>query len=105
MSLIPAEATDLSELNFLVGSKPACVQCDGTYRALDSRGIPYESKDMSLNENAELLKLSQSLGCMQAAVTFVYRRGIRIDHFSGFRPDKVAAYAALADGKGEAAAA
>ena len=30
-----------------VYSKPSCVQCNATYRALDSKGIDYEVLDLS----------------------------------------------------------
>ena len=30
-----------------VYTKPACVQCNATYRALDKKGIAYEVVDMS----------------------------------------------------------
>jgi glutaredoxin-like protein NrdH len=41
-----------------VYTKPSCVQCTATYRALDNKGIEYD------------------------------------DHWSGFRPDKIAGLAA-----------
>ncbi len=65
-----------------VYTKPACVQCNATYRALDKKGITYESVDMS--QDAEALDRVRSLGYMQAPVVVTEK-----DHWSGFRPDKI----------------
>ena len=35
-----------------VYSKPSCVQCTATYRALDKQGIEYEVFDLSEDEKA-----------------------------------------------------
>ena len=69
-----------------VYSKPACVQCNATYRALDKKGIAYETVDMS--QDAEALERVRSLGYMQAPVVITSE-----DHWSGFRPDKIKALA------------
>lgn len=66
---------------------PSCVQCKATYRALDSKGLEYEIFDVSEDEKA--LELVKSLGYLQAPV--VVADG---DHWSGFRPDKIADLAA-----------
>lgn len=66
-----------------VYSKPACVQCDATYRALDKRGIEYKVVD--LTEDAEALTKVTSLGYMQAPVVIAGE-----EHWSGFRPDQIA---------------
>ncbi|WP_313815603.1 glutaredoxin-like protein NrdH [Citricoccus sp.] len=65
-----------------VYSKPACVQCNATYRALDKKGIAYETVDMS--QDAEALERVRSLGYMQAPVVIS-----GAEHWSGFRPDKI----------------
>jgi len=65
-----------------VYTKPACVQCNATYRALDSRGIEYEILDVTQDEIA--LETVKGLGYLQAPV--VVTDG---DHWSGFRPDKI----------------
>lgn len=65
-----------------VFSKPSCVQCNATYRALDKKGIKYESIDIS--QDAEALEYVRSLGYVQAPVV-VTDQG----HWSGFRPDKI----------------
>ncbi|WP_026535676.1 glutaredoxin-like protein NrdH [Arthrobacter sp. H14] len=65
-----------------VYTKPACVQCNATYRALDKKGITYQSVDMS--QDPEALDRVRSLGYMQAPVVVTEK-----DHWSGFRPDKI----------------
>ncbi|MGO1392801.1 glutaredoxin-like protein NrdH [Agrococcus casei] len=70
-----------------VYSKPACVQCTATYRALDAQGIQYEIFDVTADEKA--LETVKDLGYMQAPVVITGD-----DHWSGFRPDKISAIAA-----------
>ncbi|PJJ55709.1 glutaredoxin-like protein NrdH [Compostimonas suwonensis] len=70
-----------------VYSKPACVQCNATYRALDSKGIEYEIFDVTADEHA--LETVKELGYLQAPVVITDE-----DHWSGFRPDKIAELAA-----------
>ncbi|MDF2917992.1 MAG: glutaredoxin-like protein NrdH [Microbacterium sp.] len=66
-----------------VYSKPSCVQCNATYRALDSKGIEYQVIDLS--ENPAALEYVQDLGYLQAPVVVVDDH----DHWSGFRPDHI----------------
>ena len=70
-----------------VYTKPSCVQCNATYRALDKKGITYQSGDISTDPAA--LEHVLSLGYQQAPV--VITDG---DHWSGFRPDKISELAA-----------
>jgi glutaredoxin-like protein NrdH len=65
-----------------VYTKPACVQCNATYRALDAKGIEYRITDLS--QDADALEQVKSLGYMQAPVVITDE-----DHWSGFRPDKI----------------
>ncbi|WP_029149619.1 glutaredoxin-like protein NrdH [Microbacterium indicum] len=65
-----------------VYSKPACVQCNATYRALDAKGIEYEVTDVT--ENADALEQVKALGYLQAPVVIADE-----EHWSGFRPDKI----------------
>ncbi|MEG9247839.1 glutaredoxin-like protein NrdH [Arthrobacter sp. Soc17.1.1.1] len=69
-----------------VYTKPACVQCNATYRALDKKGIAYQSVDISQDPTA--LERVRSMGYMQAPVVITDN-----DHWSGFRPDKISALA------------
>ncbi|KQS14824.1 glutaredoxin-like protein NrdH [Curtobacterium sp. MCLR17_007] len=70
-----------------VYTKPSCVQCTATYRALDNKGIEYEVHDVSTDEAA--LEHVKSLGYLQAPVVVTDD-----DHWSGFRPDKIATLSA-----------
>ncbi len=70
-----------------VYTKPSCVQCTATYRALDNKGIQYEVLDVSADDAA--LEQVKSLGYLQAPVVVT-----EDDHWSGFRPDKIAALTA-----------
>jgi len=74
-------------MSVTVYTKPSCVQCTATYRALDNKGVEYEVRDVSTDEAA--LEMVKSLGYLQAPV--VVTDG---DHWSGFRPDKIATLAA-----------
>ena len=67
-------------------SKPNCVQCSATRRALDKAGLVYETVDISLD--AEALEQVTSLGYAQAPVVVAGE-----EHWSGFRPDKIKALA------------
>ena len=70
-------------------SKPACVQCDATKRALNKTGIPFDVVDIT--QDASALGHVKALGYAQAPVVVTEQ-----DHWSGFRPDKLKALAALA---------
>ncbi|CAM3533476.1 glutaredoxin-like protein NrdH [Micrococcus flavus] len=72
-----------------VYTKPACVQCNATYRALDKKGIAYDVVDMS--QDPEALERVRGLGFMQAPVVVT-----ETDSWSGFRPDKIDALAEAA---------
>lgn len=73
-------------MNVTVYTKPACVQCNATYRALDKKGIAYQSVDVT--QDPEALERLKAMGYMQAPVVVT-----DADHWSGFRPDKIAAIA------------
>ena len=62
-------------------SKPNCVQCTATYRAMDKAGLSYETVDISLD--AQALEQVKSLGYAQAPVV------VAGEDWSGFRPDKI----------------
>lgn len=72
-----------------VYSKPRCVQCAATCRALDARGVTYEVVDLTVNADA-LAYVSDELGYAQAPVVVVSEQ----DHWSGFRPDLIEKHAA-----------
>lgn len=72
-----------------VYSKPNCVQCTATYRALDGKGIEHQVIDLTTNA-AALEYVMGELGYSQAPVVVVDEH----DHWSGFRPDKIAQHVA-----------
>ena len=71
-------------MTITVYTKPACVQCNMTYKALDKAGLYYEVVDIS--EDAEARDYVMALGYLQAPV--VVAEG---EHWSGFRPDRIKA--------------
>ena len=72
-----------------VYSKPNCVQCNATYRALDKAGLVYRTVDVALD--VEALEQVRALGYAQAPVVVAGE-----EHWSGFRPDKIKALALAA---------
>lgn len=65
-----------------VYTKPACVQCDATKKALDKLGIEYRSVDVT--EDAEAGEYVLALGYLQVPVVVT-----ATGHWSGFRPDNI----------------
>ena len=73
-------------MTITVYSKPACVQCNATYRALDKLDTEYTVVDIS--EDADARDYVMSLGHLQAPVVIVDG-----EHWSGYRPDRIKALA------------
>lgn len=67
---------------FTVYTKPGCVQCTATRKALDRAGISYELVDIT--EDSSARDFVMSLGYTSAPV--VVAGG---EHWSGFRPDRI----------------
>lgn len=65
-----------------VYSKPGCVQCTATCRAMDQRGIDYRVIDISKDEQS--YALVRELGYMQVPVIMT-----NDGHWSGFQPDRI----------------
>lgn len=65
-----------------VYTKPACVQCTATKRALDKAGLDYELVDISEDEEAR--DRVMALGHLQAPVVSAGE-----EHWSGFRPERI----------------
>lgn len=70
-------------MSITVYSKPACVQCTATTRALDAKGIHYDVVDLTQDDSA-MTRVTE-LGYRQAPVVIAGS-----DHWSGFRPDMIA---------------
>ncbi|MFT4021479.1 MAG: glutaredoxin-like protein NrdH [Acinetobacter sp.] len=73
-------------MTITIYSKPSCVQCNATYRALNKHGIAYEIVDLTQDQTA--MEMVKSLGYQQVPVVVAGD-----DHWSGFRPDKISALA------------
>lgn len=69
-------------MSVTVYSKPACVQCTATTRALEARGLDYRLID--LTEDAQAMERVTSLGYRQVPVVVAGE-----DHWAGFRPDMI----------------
>lgn len=69
-------------MSITVYSKPACVQCTATTRALDAKGIAYHIVD--LTEDDAAMEMVTSLGYRQAPVVVAGEA-----HWAGFRPDMI----------------
>lgn len=67
-----------------VYSKPACVQCNSTYKKLDKKGVEYVTVDVS--QDAEAFSyITEELG--YSAVPVVVTDD---DHWAGYNPEKIA---------------
>jgi glutaredoxin-like protein NrdH len=80
---------ELIPMTITVYTKPGCVQCDATKRALDKNEIAHQTVDISTD--AKALARIKALGYLQAPVVVTDQ-----DHWSGFRPDKIEELAQLA---------
>lgn len=69
-------------MTITVYSKPACVQCTATYRALDRAGIAYDVVDIS--DDTDARDYIMALGYLQVPVVVAGEL-----HWSGFRPDRI----------------
>jgi glutaredoxin-like protein NrdH len=83
---MPTPPTATSSTTITVYSKPRCVQCDATYRALDNLGREYVVVD--LTEDADARDYVMALGHLQAPVVVAGDK-----HWSGYRPDQISALA------------
>lgn len=69
-------------MTITVYSKPACVQCAATTRALEARGLSFDVIDLT-QDDAAFSRVSD-LGYRQAPVVVAGD-----DHWAGFRPDLI----------------
>ena len=76
-------------MSVTVYTKPSCVQCNATKRALAKAGLAY--REVDLTQDAEALETVKAMGYQSAPVVFAEG-----DHWSGFRPDKITALTAAA---------
>lgn len=71
-------------MSITVYTKPNCVQCSATQRAMDKQGLDYNTVDLTQDVNA--LNHVKELGFSQAPVVLAGEEA-----WSGFRPDKIKA--------------
>lgn len=76
-------------MSVTVYTKPSCVQCNATKRALAKAGLAY--REVDLTQDAEALETVKAMGYQAAPVVFAGG-----EHWSGFRPDKIKALTAAA---------
>ncbi|MGX1926654.1 glutaredoxin-like protein NrdH [Vibrio sp. NH-7] len=69
-------------MDIVVYSKPQCVQCTATVKALKAKGISHKVIDLTLDNSA--MQSVQSMGYRQAPVVVAGAK-----HWSGFRPDMI----------------
>lgn len=75
-------------MSITVYTKPSCVQCNATKRALQKNGLEFTEVD--LTQDADALATVKALGYQQAPVVFAGG-----DHWAGYRPDKIRALAGI----------
>lgn len=86
------EYGQLDEIVVIV--KPACVQCNATYKALDKLGTEHVGSEFTYevidaSQDAEVRDFVLKLGYLQLPVIIVGRNGRPDEHWSGFRPDRI----------------
>lgn len=74
-------------MDITVYTKPACVQCNATYKALEKEGLEYSVVDISEDDDAR--DMVMALGYLQAPVVVAGD-----ESWSGFRPDNIKRLAA-----------
>lgn len=76
-------------MRIIIYTKNNCVQCNATKNALDRHGIDYQL--INLDAQPDAIDNLKSLGYRQVPVVMADD-----DHWSGFRPDKIAGLRQLA---------
>lgn len=79
---LPQKRKGNKKMSITVYSKPSCVQCTQTKKALDKKGIEYEVIDLTTDNEA--YEKVVSMGYMSAPVVVAEDQ-----HWSGFRPDRI----------------
>lgn len=77
-----------------VYTSPNCGQCSLTQKYLTREGTTYDTVDFSTNPDA--LMAAKNLGYMSAPVVFARYPSGTEQHWTGFRPDLLAGYVAVA---------
>ncbi|MFS0703245.1 glutaredoxin domain-containing protein [Cellulomonas sp. 179-A 9B4 NHS] len=83
----------MSHTTATVYSTPGCVQCTATYRALDKIGASSVVVDLADETNAAAREwVTEDLGYSQAPIVVIDEN----QHWSGYRPDRIATLATTA---------
>lgn len=72
------------KIDFILFTKPACVQCTATKRQFKKNGSKYAELNLQSDEGAMDLMRELNPDALQAPVVVT-----RNDTWSGFRPDKI----------------
>jgi glutaredoxin-like protein NrdH len=88
MNTVDSPAAVHTDYHVTLYSKPACVQCTATKRALDKKGFTYREVDLTKSDEA-LEYVTEELGYSMAPIVVVDEN----NHWSGFRPDHIEATA------------
>jgi glutaredoxin-like protein NrdH len=79
-------------MNATVYSLPECVQCNSTYKAFNRKAVDFDTVDVSKDEEA--YTFTKGLGYMQAPVVVVRNADGEVqEHWGGFNPEKINAFA------------
>lgn len=76
-------------MRIIIYTKDNCIQCNATKNAMDRNGIAYQL--INLDAQPEAVDRLKSLGYRQVPVVMADD-----EHWSGFRPDKIASLRQLA---------
>lgn len=77
----------IAQVKVTVYTKPNCVQCNATYKALDKHGIEYDI--VNLPDHPEMIEYFKSQGHLGAPVV----QAGPDNTWAGFRPDRIKALA------------
>ena len=77
----------MKRLQIIVYIKPASVQCTATLNTFKNKGV--KPTIISVHDTSPALAIVKELGYLQAPVVIVHNNGEIVDHWSGFRPDKI----------------
>jgi len=75
-------------MRIIIYTKNNCVQCTATKNAMDRQGLAYEL--INLDSQPDAIDSLKSLGYRQVPVVMADN-----DHWSGFRPDRIATLRSL----------
>ena len=74
-------------MTITVYSKPACTQCDATYRALDRKGLEFSKIDIT--QDMDAFNKVIAAGAQAAPFVEVIFTDGTIKSWAGFQPDQI----------------